>query len=358
MNVLSVLSPSMSAATTWPCRGSGPCSKITQSPSQMFLPIIESPRATRAKVRRVQVMPRASRSMGMAPSANGSRFSGKPAGIEPRIGTATTRLRNRLSGATRRRERALPGSRLKYPLRINAATWSATARGLRKPKCRRISSRLGQSLPAPNCSSMKVKIRRCLFVSSTITIQIDSISGGRCQARLVFRKMGSTGDSPVPVGDPPTGRTRRLYQEPRLYWLQVRCPFHPAHVPENPIEAVNNLCINSPCPPRSRASKNTKVQQVMLPTLCRCCGGPILRPESNQNANVCADCERLLEDDSALQAVADFQADPGERAAGPQGQAPPMGTSPADAGRQRDLTAQERQTSGTDAARGRTRSKP
>lgn len=94
----------------------------------------------------------------------------------------------------------------------------------------------------------------------------------------------------------------------------------------------------------------------MLPTLCRCCGGPIVRPERNRNANVCADCERLLEDDSAWQAVADFQADQGARAAGPKGQAPPAGTSPADAGRRRDLTAQARQTSGADAARRQTRS--
>ncbi len=168
--------------------------------------------------------------------------------------------------------------------------------------------------------------------------------------------MGGTGDSPVPVGDPPTGRARRLYQETRLYWLQVRCPFRRADVPENPIQAVNNLCISSPCSARSQASKNTKVQQVMLPTLCRCCGGPIARPERNRNANVCADCERLLADDSALQAVADFQADPGERAAGPEGEPPPTGTSPADAGRLRDLTAQARQTSGADAARRQTRS--
>src|SRR5205809_522345 len=50
-NVLSVLSLSMSAATTSPLRGVIPCSSTTRSPSMMHLPIIESPRTCSANVR-------------------------------------------------------------------------------------------------------------------------------------------------------------------------------------------------------------------------------------------------------------------------------------------------------------------
>jgi len=48
----------------------------------------------------------------------------------------------------------------------------------------------------------------------------------------------------------------------------------------------------------------------MHPRICRCCGGKISVEIVTVNPNVCADCERWLEDDSPLRAAANLAAEP------------------------------------------------
>src|SRR4030095_71499 len=55
---------------------------------------------------------------------------------------------------------------------------------------------------------------------------------------------------------------------------------------------------------KSRCGRTCTYWYVVLlmdPTVCRCCGGEILTRSGN--ANLCTDCERLMEDESPIRAV-------------------------------------------------------
>jgi len=55
--------------------------------------------------------------------------------------------------------------------------------------------------------------------------------------------MGSTGDPPVPVGDPPTGiGGGGLLVNTSLYWLGARSPFRPAS--RRAVQASGPLALN------------------------------------------------------------------------------------------------------------------
>ena len=185
MNVFSVLSPSISAATTSPGLGVIPCSTITVSPGRMCLPIMESPRTSSANVRAVGLIPTVSMSTEMQPTASCWRSSANPAGMVPNRGMSTIRLRRDCKGEMTRKERALPGSFVSALFRPSNRTCCAAAVLLLNPKCAAISRSVG-TMPRRCCvACMKSSTRRCALVSSTIYCPEGQYLGfGRCQLLL------------------------------------------------------------------------------------------------------------------------------------------------------------------------------
>ena len=82
-------------------------------------------------------------------------------------------------------------------------------------------------------------MKKSIFTSPDRCAGPNRQPAGRADSSERVRKMGSTGDPPVPVGDPPTGRARRLLAKDPLLLAPGALPFRPA---SRRAEQASGLC--------------------------------------------------------------------------------------------------------------------
>ena len=151
------------------------------SPSQMCLPIMESPLTRSANVFRVGLKPTDSIVTGIHSSDSCSRFRPNPAGIEPNRGISTTARRNACETSFRRSDLALPGIGNKKAFSDESLNMVFGGSFATPTELRRHFSRRGRGKASDELLADKIEDAALCFSQFTHTSHTASISREDCQ---------------------------------------------------------------------------------------------------------------------------------------------------------------------------------